>query len=176
MEADAVFSAAAVLTSVAETVDGFAAALRAGRSGVRTARLPGPARVTVTAPVDEEQGRTAGPGTGAAGGARLRAVTGRCSFPTRAAARVGWEAALAAKLSGGQLTRTAVVVGGNNLALEYQARAAARICAAASPVLPSHALAHLDTDIVGAVSELTGATAEGYTIGGASASGTLALI
>src|SRR5216683_2695848 len=111
MEADAVFSAAAVLTSVAETVDGFAAALRAGRSGVRTARLPGPARVTVTAPVDEEQGR-----------------------------------------------------------------AAARICAAASPVLPSHALAHLDTDIVGAVSELTGATAEGYTIGGASASGTLALI
>jgi malonyl-ACP decarboxylase len=43
-------------------------------------------------------------------------------------------------------------------------------------VLPSHALTHLDIDAIGAVSELTGATAEGCTIGGSSASGTLAII
>jgi hypothetical protein len=37
---DVVISAAAVLTSVADTIPAFAAALRSGESGVRTASLP----------------------------------------------------------------------------------------------------------------------------------------
>jgi malonyl-ACP decarboxylase len=172
---DVVISAAAVLTSVADTIPAFAAALRSGESGVRTASLPDSAAVRVAALLapggDDDE-----PVLGAERAARLRSVTRRCTQPARTAARTGWEAVRAAGLGPAELARTAVVVGGNNLALERQARVAARMECGDGRVLPSHALTHLDTDLVGAVSEVTGATAEGYTIGGASASGTLALI
>lgn len=172
---DPVISSAAVLTSVADTIDGFTDALRGGRSGVRGAPLPESARVRVAARLPDGGG-AASPILGAQRTSRLDALTQRCALPAQTAARVGWEAVLAANLGPSQLAETAVVVGGNNLALDYQARASARMDCGDGRVLPSHALSHLDTDIVGVVSELTGATAEGYTVGGASASGTLALI
>lgn len=172
---DVAISGMAVLTSVAGTVAGFAAALRNGESGVRAGSLPDSAGVRVAAllPPDQE---AAAPGLDAAQAARLRRVTGRCSRPARTAARTGWEAVLAAGLGPAELARTAVVVGGNNLALGHQAEATARVARGDGRVLPSYAVTHLDTDVVGAVSEVTGAVAEGYTLGGASASGTLALI
>jgi malonyl-ACP decarboxylase len=172
---DIVISAVAVLTSVADTVPGLTAALRSGESGIRAASLPDPAKVRVAAFLSPG-GDDTGPVLGAERAARLRGVTGRCTRPAQTAARTGWEAVLAAELGPAELARTAVVVGGNNLALERQAQVVARMEGGHGRVLPSHALTHLDTDVVGAVSEVTGAIAEGYTIGGASASGTLALI
>lgn len=183
---DVVVTSAAVLTTVAATVSGFAAALREGRSGVRRAALPTATQVHAAALLDDAALGDAGigearggDGTESAAAARARRwweLTGRCTLPTRAAARVGWEATLAAGLDRGHLARTAVVIGGNNLALDYQARVAVRAAGGDGAVLPSHALTHLDIDAVGAVSELTGAVAEGCTIGGSSASGALALI
>jgi malonyl-ACP decarboxylase len=164
----AVITAAAVLTSVADTVEGYAAALRTGTSGVRAVPLPEAAGVRVAAPLREPVITV--PGDDAA-----RVLGGTAQAPTRAVARVAREAVTAARLGGAALSRTAVIIGGNNLALDYQA-AVTRHADAGGRVLPSHALAHLDIDTVGAVSELTGATAEGYTIGGSSASGALALI
>lgn len=170
-----VISSAAVLTSVADTIAGFTTALRNGWSGVRGASLPAAAKVRVAAFLSADRDDV-GSVLGAQRAARLRAVTNRCALPARVAARAGWEAVLAAKLSPAELARTAVVVGGNNLALGHQARAATTMECGDGRVLPSYALTHLDTDVVGVVSELSGATAEGYTIGGGSASGTLALI
>jgi malonyl-ACP decarboxylase len=164
----AVITAAAVLTSVADTVEGFAAALRAGTSGVRAVPLPEAAGARVAAPLRE-------PVITVPGDDAIRVLGATASAPTRAVARVGREAATAAGLTPAALSRTAVIVGGNNLALDYQA-AVTRRGDTGGRVPPSHALAHLDIDTVGAVSELTGATAEGYTIGGSSASGALALI
>jgi malonyl-ACP decarboxylase len=164
----AVITATAVLTSVADTVEGYAAALRAGASGVRAVRLPAAAGVRVAAPLRE-------PVITVPGDDADRVLGATATAPTRAVARVAREAVTAARLTPGALSRTAVIVGGNNLALGYQA-AVTRRAEAGGRVPPSHALAHLDIDTVGAVSELTGATAEGYTIGGSSASGALALI
>jgi malonyl-ACP decarboxylase len=161
----AVITAAAVLTSVADTVEGFAAALRAGTSGVRAVPAPGTAGVRVAAPLREL----------AISNAAARVLSGTATPPTRAAVRVAGEAMTAAGIGETALSGTAVIIGGNNLALDYQA-AVTRQGDSGGRVLPSHALAHLDIDTVGAVSELTGATAEGYTIGGSSASGALALI
>jgi malonyl-ACP decarboxylase len=172
---DVVISSVAVLTSVADTVDGFTDALRHGRSGVRAVSLPDAAKVRVAAFLPAGRGDD-NPVLGVERDARLRTLTNRCAPPARAAARVGWEAVLGAGLGTAELAGTAIVVGGNNLALGHQAQAAIRMECGDGRVLPSYVLTHLDTDVVGTVSELTGATAEGYTIGGASASGTLALI
>ncbi|HEY7432647.1 MAG TPA: beta-ketoacyl synthase N-terminal-like domain-containing protein [Streptosporangiaceae bacterium] len=172
---DVVITSVAVLTSVADTPDGFAQALRDGRSGVQLAEVPEFGRVPVAVPAAPVAAPSAGPLAEPARASRLRALADRCSLPTLAAARVGWEAVLSAGLSDSELGRTAVVVGGNNLALGYQARVWAA-CAGGGTVLPSHAVAHLDIDTVGVISELTGVAAEGCTIGGSSASGALALI
>ncbi len=161
---DAVITAMAVRTSVGDTVEEFGAALRDGRGGIRAVALPDAARVSAAAylpgPADESE----------------LLLSGRFTQPTRSAVRVAREAVAAAELGPGALARTAIVIGGNNLALDYQAQVAVRMSCGDGRVRPSHALAHLDVDTVGAVSEATGATAEGCLIGGASASGTLALI
>ena len=161
---DTVITSMAVLTSVGDTVEEFGAALRDGRGGVRAVPLPDAARVTVAAFLPDSAESPE------------RVLTGLATRPTRAAVRVAREAVAGAGLGPSALCRTAVVIGGNNLALDYQAAAAVRMGCGDGQVQPSHALAHLDIDAVGAVSEATGATAEGCTIGGSSASGALALI
>lgn len=161
---DAVITSMAVLTSVADTIGEFGAALRDGRGGVRAVPLPDAARVKVAAFLSDDAR------------SRDRVLTGMSTRPTRACVMVAREAVRAAGLDSAALSRTAVLIGGNNLALDYQATAAVRMSRGDGRVRPSHALAHLDIDAVGAVSEVTGATAEGCTIGGSSASGALALI
>jgi malonyl-[acp] decarboxylase len=198
--ADIVITSAALLTSVAASLDDFAAALRGGRSGVAVADLPATTHVTAaalfngaapgapappraapgdavaTAAVTGGTGPQAAPLSDAERARQLHVLTSRCTLPTRTAAKVASQAVLAARLDRGQLASTAVVIGGNNLALGYQARVTLGAAAGNGSVMPSHALAHLDIDAVGAVSEVTGAVAEGCTIGGSSASGALALI
>jgi malonyl-ACP decarboxylase len=175
-DADVAIVSSAVLTSVASKPDGLASALREGRSGVRQASLPASSGVRVAATLGEAAREVTGVLADPERAARLQRITRGCTLPTRTAARVGWEAVLAAGLDSCQLSRTAVVIAGNNLALDYHARTAVAFAAGTGSVLPSHALRHLDIDAIGAVSELTGATAEGCTIGGSSASGSLALI
>ncbi|HUY45953.1 MAG TPA: beta-ketoacyl synthase N-terminal-like domain-containing protein [Streptosporangiaceae bacterium] len=172
---DVVVTSAAVLTSVADTLTGFADALRDGRSGVGRGHVPGFGTAQVAA-LDLEAGPTSGPLADPGRRRRMRGATARCAAPARLSARVGWEAVIAAGLDTGQLSRSAVIVGGNNLAMRYQSEALARFAGGEGTVLPSHALAYLDVDAVGAASELTGVTAEGCAIGGSSASGTLAII
>jgi malonyl-ACP decarboxylase len=174
--AEIVVTSAAVLTSVADTVGGFTDALRDGRSGAGLACDPALAGLPVAELPAGATLRPSGPLAEPGRLSRLRALTARCAPPAAAAARVGWEAVLTAGLGPAELARTAVIIAGNNLALRYQSQVLARFAGGSGMVLPSHALTHLDIDAIGAVSELTGATAEGCTIGGSSASGTLAII
>lgn len=71
--------------------------------------------------------------------------------------------------------RLGVVVGGSNLAQRYQ-HDAARALAESGHADPRYALRFLDTDQMAVVSELFGAQGEGFTVGGASASGNVAII
>jgi malonyl-ACP decarboxylase len=73
-------------------------------------------------------------------------------------------------------TRLGIVVAGQNISSGYQFETAGRFRAEPEYLAPSYALHFLDTDQVGALSELFGARGEGLTTGGASASGNVALI
>ncbi|MFE4210981.1 beta-ketoacyl synthase N-terminal-like domain-containing protein [Streptomyces goshikiensis] len=106
------------------------------------------------------------------------AATRRTSRPARAALAVAGQAWRAAglHLRAPDPRRIAVVVAGNNLNGAQSAAAAARLAKDPMLVPPRLALQHQDTDQVATLSEAFGIRGEGLTVGGASASGNLALI
>jgi malonyl-ACP decarboxylase len=69
-----------------------------------------------------------------------------------------------------------IVVAGNNISPAYQYRVHERFAHAPDLIPASYALHFLDTDHVGIVSEVLGIKGEGFTAGGASASGNTAII
>jgi malonyl-ACP decarboxylase len=103
-------------------------------------------------------------------------IAARTALPAATACCVAAQALGGAGLGERDRDRTALIVAGNNLALDYQARTVLEYRDAPRSIRPSHALTCLDTDAVGAVSATTGVRGEGWTIGAASASGGLALI
>ncbi|MGD3110841.1 beta-ketoacyl synthase N-terminal-like domain-containing protein [Streptomyces sp. YGL11-2] len=166
----------AVLNPLADSVPGFAAALRSGRSAITTTpeNRDGREHVAVGAWLDDFTV------TGWAlrhlaedpdAGQRLRTATARCALPAQTAACVAVAAVRAAGLGAADADRAALIVAGNNLALDYYTRTTD-----ADRLPPSHVLTHADVDVIGVVSEATGVRGEGWTVGGATASGTLAAI
>ncbi|GII80007.1 polyketide biosynthesis malonyl-ACP decarboxylase PksF [Sphaerisporangium rufum] len=166
---------------MAEDLDGFSAALRAGRSGVRVTgdEMAAEARTPVAAwPAEPDltgwaARRLAGDTEAAA---RLVRAVSRTAPPARGAARVAAAALHDAGLGPQERAAAGLIVAGNNLALAYQAEVWRGFISRPGGVRPSHALTHLDTDVIGAVSEATGVVGEGWQAGGASAAGTLAVI
>ncbi|QCX82553.1 Polyketide biosynthesis malonyl-ACP decarboxylase PksF (plasmid) [Streptomyces sp. YIM 121038] len=167
----------AVLNPLADDVPGFTAALRHGRSAITTTpeHRAGHAHAVVGAWLNDftvtnwaRRHLTDDPEAEQ----RLRLATAQCGLPAQTAACV----AVAAVREAGwwdspDADRAALVVAGNNLALDYYAR-----MTNTDHLRPSHVLTHADVDVVGVVSEATGVRGEGYTLGGATASGTLAAI
>ncbi|GIJ54804.1 beta-ketoacyl synthase N-terminal-like domain-containing protein [Virgisporangium aurantiacum] len=171
-----------VLCATAGDTDGFRRALRAGTVGIGlrpetedglsprvSADLAGfdvVAAVAARTDLPEPLRRTA-----------IR-VAARAPLAVRAAVVValeGWDrAALHRKAVPSD--RVGIVVAGHNLGGRYADDVQPRY--ETSPVhLPArYALHFLDTDHVGTVSEVLGVTGEGYTVGGASASGNVAII
>jgi malonyl-ACP decarboxylase len=97
------------------------------------------------------------------------------SLPARAAHAAIAEAWDEAALAGVDPARVGLIVGGSNvqqrsIALAHQSFLADGF------VLPSHALTFMDTDLCGLCTEAFGIRGQAYTIGGASASGQLAVI
>lgn len=172
MSATVVLTGAALLTSIADNLDGFTAALLAGRSGVR----PGPSQAPA-ARLDDFTLR--GWSERHLGGdeetaTRLLRVAGRATRPAQTAACVALDAVRGARFQPG--TRTGLLVAGANLTLDHQARTVLDYERRPGRLRASYALTHLDADIVGVVSELTGIRGEGWTLGAGSAAGTLAVI
>ncbi|EQD87910.1 polyketide beta-ketoacyl:ACP synthase [Saccharopolyspora erythraea D] len=175
---EVVVTGVGVLNSVADGPDSYAAALAAGRSGVRAADVAAEARTSVGAWLDgfsvsawaDRQLRDDPDAD------RLAAVSRRAALPARTAACAALAAVRHALLGPEQRSGAALIVAGNNLALDYHADVLHRFRERPGSLRPSHALTHLDTDVVGVVSEVTGIAGEGWTAGAASASGTLAVI
>jgi malonyl-ACP decarboxylase len=169
-----------VVCAIGDDVASFTAALRAGRSAVRPVR-------------------------GGPGGDWLGAVLPDFSFPGAVAARRALpeplrrvalcagrrgdrpvKAALAAALQAWEdarlhdtappAERIALVVAGSNLTAAYAYAQYARHAANPAHVPASYALHALDTDHVGTISEALGVRGEGYTVGGASASGNVGIV
>ncbi|MFD9717245.1 beta-ketoacyl synthase N-terminal-like domain-containing protein [Streptomyces sp. NPDC059076] len=160
-----------VVSPLGPDVPRFTEALRAGRTAIaRTG--PGdfvPYRAALSDAVVDE---------GAAALDLPSAALRRASRPVRASLAVAGQAWREARLRHGDLDprRLSVVVGGHNLNGTQSAAAAGRFQRDPMLVPPRLALQFQDTDQVGALSETFGIRGEGMTVGGASASGHLALI
>jgi malonyl-ACP decarboxylase len=102
----------------------------------------------------------------------------RAPLPLQAATATALEAWEHAGLHHARLSpeRVAVVVAGNNLTGGYAEAQRPSFARCPSHLSGRFALHMLDTDHVGTISEVLGIRGEGFTVGGASASGNLALI
>nr|AGS49613.1 beta-ketoacyl-ACP synthase [uncultured bacterium esnapd11] len=155
-----VITSASVLCTVAEDLDDFQSALLEGRSGVRDADG---ARLTF------DLGGWAERHLDAIIARRLKKVAHRAARPAQTAACV------ALKAVQGLGERAGLIVAGGQ-PLGHQAETVLRHHDKPAGLRASYALTHLDVDVVGVVSELTGIRGEGWALGGGSASGTLAVI
>ena len=172
---------AGVLCATAPDTDAFAGALRAGTSGIGLRTVGGEyqeLRPRLCADLTGFDLRTAV--AARPEGLRRSAlrIAGRSPLSVQASVTVALEAWERAGLhtSPAPGERTGLVVAGHNLGGRYAEEVRHRY--AGSPVhLPArYPLQFMDTDHVGTVSQLLGITGEGYTVGGASASGNVAVI
>jgi malonyl-ACP decarboxylase len=168
-----------VICAVAHNLADLAEALRRGDTGI--ALLQDPGEPGYGAPIrgfalPEALARI----PGLAGALRDRAAraAARAPLPVRAATVVALQAWQHARLHDHALPpgRLGIVVGGSNLTEAYAESQRARYARDPAFLPASFALRCLDTDHVGVVSEVLGVTGEGWTVGGASASGNLAII
>jgi malonyl-ACP decarboxylase len=161
-----------VVAPTAIGVPAFASALREGRSSFGVLRAQGVRRELPAALLDGfsfAESLKAHAGDLASRAERI----GRRSSRT---VQVALLAALEAAVEAGDLDRCGVIVAGQNVDQRSVFENAVRFTSAPEHLSPAYAMHHLDTDLVGAVSELIGSHAEGMTVGGASASGNVAIV
>lgn len=148
--------------------------LRAGRCGIR-AGADAALDLQLLAPLPEcDTGAAAGAlGLDAALADKLQALGHRAGPARRSALLAAAEAWQQAGCSADS-ARVGLIVAGSNLDQQGAAQAFQRV-AAGKAVRPSYAAQFMDTDYVGAISAALGVRGEGYAVGGASASGGVAL-
>ncbi|MBP2479460.1 malonyl-ACP decarboxylase [Crossiella equi] len=152
-----------VLSGLADGLDGFTGLLRTGAPCAANDLAGFTTRAWARRHLDA--------GTAAA----LAEAAGRAALPARTAACVALAATRMAGWRPEELHDAAVLVAGTNLAQGYQADAQARF-AQTGRARAAHIVDHLDTDAIGTVSQVLGLHGEGCVVGGASASGALAVI
>lgn len=172
---DIAVTGAGVLTALTGGLPAFGDALLTGDSGVRAGMDDGTA--TPSAALGPFTPETwAGLSSGDDPEARvLRSLAARVTRPTLTGAAVALEAVRRARLGPDWGENAALVVAGSGLAQRHQADVSLAY-ERRGRLRASYALTALDVDVVGTVSELTGIRGEGWTVGAASASGTVALI
>ncbi len=173
-----------VLCSIAADTTTFSHALRDGVSGVGADPGDGPDRVLrprLSARIAGFDLRSAVSRRVETPGAVRRAavrVAGRAPLPVQVAVAVALEAWESAALHRVPLPpdRIGLVVAGHNLGGRYAEQVRPRYAASPVHLPPRYCLHFMDTDHVGTVSQVLGITGEGYTVGGASASGNVAIV
>ncbi len=166
-----VVTSAAILSPLAEDPDGLCEALMDGRSGVRRGANGVSAAWLDSFELEAWTERHLADDP--ARGAHLRRVAGRAARPVQTAVCVATAALRGAESVSGQ--RTGFLIAGANLALEHHASSVLGYDRRPGGLLASYALTHMDVDVTGAVSEVTGIHREGWSVGGGSAAGALAV-
>ncbi|WP_424216142.1 beta-ketoacyl synthase N-terminal-like domain-containing protein (plasmid) [Streptomyces sp. BI20] len=105
----------------------------------------------------------------------LTRTAARAGLPVRSACCAALGALARARTTPAERAGTAVVVAGNNHALAHQSRAVLDY-ARTGRARAGHLLDCFDSDVLGALGQVTGCTREGWMTGGTSAAGALALI
>ncbi|MCC8353089.1 MULTISPECIES: beta-ketoacyl synthase N-terminal-like domain-containing protein [Bacillus] len=109
---------------------------------------------------------------------RVKSIMRRMPLIMETVVASALEAFYSAGLSCGVSTsdRMSVLVAGSNFSQNLHYRTASRYSSSLEYLSPSYALQFFDTNFVGTLSELFGVHGEGFTVGGASASGNAALL
>lgn len=171
-----------VVTSIGHDVPSFIESLHEGRSGIaRLTQIPTAGlEVTIGAEVRDHDWRAAMgryPDFDASLAARSRKLLARVPNSIRLSAAAVAEALTQANLrtTGLAPERIGLIVAGSNLHQRYIHEARVRFEEEPAYVPPAYALHFSDVSQVGYLSELFGLRGMGYTAGGASASGNVAL-
>lgn len=171
-----------VVTSIGHNVASFAVALRHGFCGISwLRRLPtDKISVKIGAEIqdfDWRQSLEAVPGADPGLITRSRKILNRAPESTRLSASAAAQALAHSGLlaSPPAAERIGLIVAGSNLHQRYIHENGARFRAEPEYINPSYALSFLDTSQVGCLSEMFALHGMGYTVGGASASGNVAL-
>ena len=171
----------AINTPLADTLDGFLAALLAGRSAIaRWQPFDSPlscARVGGDLSRYDVDAAVAGLGS-ALPPARLRALTrmlARLAWPTQLSILLAVHAVRDAGLADADLDQMPVLVAGHNLNSYQRSKAERQMRDEPEFVDPFFSISSLDTDHAASISEILGTHGPAYTLGGACASGNIAL-
>jgi malonyl-ACP decarboxylase len=171
---------AGIVSAIGSNVDELAAALRAGLCGIKRheagagAAWP-PIRAEIP-PLAFEDALERLPLRAALRERALRAAR-RAPFVVRTAVIAALEAWGRADAERREISgeRISVVVAGSNLGLRHQMDVFRMFADDPFYVRPRHSLEFLDTHVLSVISEVLGARGEGFTVGGASAAGNVAL-
>jgi malonyl-ACP decarboxylase len=155
-----------VRTAIARDVAEFETALREGRSGIGWIDAEG-LRVGGALLGDQETPEIS---------ATARRVLRAAPLATRIGCAVAMEAMLASALTSvPDWKQSAIVAGGNNIHQGYMHEHYERFRSRPEFVNPRYAVSFLDTNLVGALSEIAELAGPGFTVGGSMASGNVAL-
>ena len=162
-----------VVTAIGHDVPSFAAALRKGACGVdylTNLRAPDGASY-LGAEIRDFDWQSVFPD------ARARKILQSAPESTRLSACAALQAFQSSCLTTGVVApeEISVIVGGNNISPRYAAQASQKFLAQPDYLNPRFALSFFDTNQVGCLSEILGIRGSGCTVGGASASGNLAV-
>jgi malonyl-ACP decarboxylase len=169
------------LTTFGAGVGTLARALRAGRSGITRPQQPALARLPAAGELREFSLATAlrelqgGP---AALLEKARRSTLRAPRSIECSVFSAVEAWLDAGLHAAPVPpeRIGLIVAGSNLSQRYHYETAQKFATGPEFLDPRYAMRFLDSDHVGVLSEILGIRGEGFTVGGASASGNVAIV
>lgn len=171
-----------VVTSIGRDIGSFAEGLRNGVCGIASlAGIPaGKISVKIGAEVqdlDWRQCLEALPRAGPGFATRSKKILNRAPKSTRLSACAAAQALAQSGLLESALAaeRIGLIVAGSNLHQRYIHENAARFREDPEYINPTYALSFLDTSQVGCLSEMFALQGLGYTVGGASASGNVAL-
>lgn len=175
-----VVSGMGIVCSIGSDVETFEAALREGRSGIQ----PGETGADDGVPGAEIRGFDLGEALARRGALpqalrdAARRTAGRSPFAVQVAVAAALEAWEHADLHQAPVpgTRLGLVVAGNNLVGRYAWGHYQKFVEQPAYLSPRFALQYQDTDHVGVLSQVLGIRGEGFTVGGASASGNVGII
>ena len=182
MKSEVVVTGMGVYTSIGNHIDNFEKALRQGKCGIRyedsnpllpeTLKLQ--AKITYVFSEEVKKREAVVPDICATAKKNLR----RASKVVQLSALASMEAWVQAGLYETQVPKDklSIIVAGSNLNQSACFAQAQKYMKEPEYVSPSYALQFMDTDLVGNLSELFGIQEDGFTIGGASASGNVAII
>lgn len=172
---------AGIVSAVGHGVASFTAALREGRSGARPiggegrlAKVP----AAMLADFDLDVVLASYSDLPRILVQRARRAARRAPLPVQAAVAAATEAWHGAGLDRGGVSRerACLVIAGQNLNQRYDFEVREKFAERPESLSPAYAAHFLDTDHVGTLSEVFELRGEGFTVGGASASGNVALL